>query len=44
MWSFERNKVRKMLRKIKMIDLIKIEIVMSEQWHIFGIAVPGCEL
>ena len=44
MWSFERNKIRKMLRKIEVIDLIKIEIVTSEKWHIFGMAVPGCEL
>ena len=44
MWSFERNKIRQMLRKIEVIDLIKIEIVTSEKWHIFGIAVPGCEL
>ena len=44
MWSFERNKIRKMLRKIEVIDLIEIEIVMSEKWYIFGIAVPGCEL
>ena len=44
MWSFERNKISKMLKKIEMIDLIKIEIVTSEKWHIFGIAVPGCEL
>ena len=44
MWSFERNKIRKMLRKIEMIDLIKIEIVTPEKWHIFGIAMPGCEL
>ena len=53
MWSFE-NKIRKMLKKIEVIDLIvidfividliEIEIVMSEKWHIFGIAVPGCEL
>ena len=37
MWSFERNKIRKMLRKIEMIDLIKIEIVTSKKmayiWH-----------
>ena len=44
MWSYERNKIGKMLRKIKVIDLIRIEIVTSEKWHIFGIAVPGCEL
>ena len=44
MWSFERNKIRKMLRKIEMIDLIKIDIVMSEKWDILSIAVPGCEL
>ena len=44
MWSYERNKIGKMLRKIKVIDLIRIEIVTSEKWHIFSIAVPGCEL
>ena len=44
MWSFERNKIRKILRKIEVIDLIEIEIVTSEKWHIFIIAVPGCEL
>ena len=44
MWSYERNKIRKMLRKIEVIDLIRIEIVMSEKWHIFDIAGPGCEL
>ena len=44
MWSYERNKIRKMLRKIEVIDLIEIEIVTSEKWHIFGIAVPGSEL
>ena len=44
MWSFERNKIRKMLRKIEVIDLIEIEIVPSKKWHIFSIAVPGCEL
>ena len=44
MWSYERNKIRKMLRKIEVMDLIRIEIVTSEKWHIFGIAVPGCEL
>ena len=35
------------MRKIEVIDLInliRIEIVASEKWHIFGIGVPGCEL
>ena len=44
MWSYERNKIGKILRKIEVIDLIRIEIVTSEKWHIFGIGVPGCEL
>ena len=34
---FERNKIGKILR-------IEIEVVTSEKWHVFGIAVPGCEL
>ena len=38
---FERNKIGKILRKIEVIDLIEIEVVMS---NVFGIAVPGCEL
>ena len=44
MWSYERNKIREILRKIEVIDLIEIEIVTSKKWHIFGVAVPGCEL
>ena len=41
---FERNKIGKILRKIEVIDLIEIEVVMSEKWDVFSIAVPGCEL
>ena len=41
---FKRNKIGKILRKIEVIDAIVIEVVMSKEWSVFGIAVPGCEL
>ena len=31
MWSYEGNKIGKILRKIEVIDLIRIEIVASEK-------------
>ena len=41
---FKRNKIGKISRKMEVIDLIEIEVVTSEKWNVFGIAVPGCEL
>ena len=28
---------------MEVVDLIEIEIVMSEKWDVFGIAARGCE-
>ena len=40
---FKRNKIGKISRKMDIIDLIEIEVVMSEKWNVFGIAAQGCE-
>ena len=40
---FERNKIGKISRKIKVIDSIEIEVVTSEKWNVFSIAAQGCK-